>query len=148
MPSHGKGNWPERRTKTGRLGARLAFFMLCSTFLRSKVSLYGSVQLLGEVVASGANEVVLSSHSGWLFHGMRAGLTNHWKTLLPPQADNLSSPCADRDGAIWYRTADAAVVYTDRGISRGMEFGIATAKAAGKPVEYRSLGTGWKPVAK
>lgn len=43
----------------------------------------------------------------------------------------------------WYRAADAAVVYTDRGISRGMEFGIATAKAAGKPVEYRSLGAPW-----
>ena len=40
----------------------------------------------------------------------------------------------------WYRGADAAVVYTDRGISRGMEFGIAAAKAAGKPIEYRSLG--------
>ena len=40
----------------------------------------------------------------------------------------------------WYRAADAAVVYTDRGISRGMELGIATAKAAGKPVEFRSLG--------
>ena len=42
----------------------------------------------------------------------------------------------------WYRTADAAVVYTDRGISRGMEQGIAIAKAAGKPIEFRSLGTG------
>ena len=39
----------------------------------------------------------------------------------------------------WYRAADAAVVYTDRGISRGMEFGIAAAKAAGKPVEFRTL---------
>jgi hypothetical protein len=52
---------------------------------------------------------------------------------------------AERDKGIaaalaWYRTADAAVVYTDRGISRGMEFGIAAAKAAGKPVEFRSLG--------
>ena|ERR1019366_4338182 len=40
----------------------------------------------------------------------------------------------------WYRAADAAVVYTDRGISHGMEAGIAAAKAAGKPVEFRSLG--------
>jgi hypothetical protein len=39
----------------------------------------------------------------------------------------------------WYRAADAAVVYTDRGISRGMEAGIAAARAAGKPVEFRSL---------
>ena len=42
----------------------------------------------------------------------------------------------------WYRVADAAVVYTDRGISRGMEQGIAIAKVAGKPVEFRSLGAG------
>ena len=41
----------------------------------------------------------------------------------------------------WYRGADAAVVYTDRGISRGMECGIAAAKAAGKAVEFRSLGS-------
>lgn len=40
----------------------------------------------------------------------------------------------------WYRAADASVVYTDRGISRGMELGIASAKAAAKPVEFRSLG--------
>ena len=51
---------------------------------------------------------------------------------------------AERDKGIaaamaWYRAADAAVVYTDRGISRGMEFGIATAKDAGKPVEFRSI---------
>ncbi len=39
----------------------------------------------------------------------------------------------------WYRAADAAVVYTDRGISHGMEVGIAAAKAAGKPVEFRTL---------
>ena len=39
----------------------------------------------------------------------------------------------------WYRVADAAAVYTDRGISRGMELGIATARATGKPVEFRSL---------
>lgn len=42
-------------------------------------------------------------------------------------------------GLAWYRVADAAVVYTDRGISRGMETGIAAAKAAGKPVEFRTL---------
>jgi len=42
-------------------------------------------------------------------------------------------------GLAWYRVADAAVVYTDRGISRGMEFGIAAAQAAGKPVEFRSI---------
>jgi len=42
-------------------------------------------------------------------------------------------------GHAWYRVADAAVVYTDHGISPGMEGGIAAARAAGKPVEYRTL---------
>ena len=50
-------------------------------------------------------------------------------------------------GLAWYRVADAAVVYTDRGISRGMESGIAAAKAAGKPVEFRSLGAGAKSIS-
>ena len=43
-------------------------------------------------------------------------------------------------GLAWVRAAEATVVYTDRGISRGMEQGIAAAEAAGKPVEYRTLG--------
>jgi hypothetical protein len=52
---------------------------------------------------------------------------------------------AERESGIaaavaWCRAADATVVYTDRGISRGMEFGIAAARQAGKPVEFRSLG--------
>ena len=47
----------------------------------------------------------------------------------------------------WYRAADAAVVYIDRGVSRGMQQGIATAQAAGKPVEYRSLGPAPAPPA-
>lgn len=43
-------------------------------------------------------------------------------------------------GLAWRRVAEASVVYTDRGISKGMEYGIAAAEAAGVPVEYRSLG--------
>ena len=35
--------------------------------------------------------------------------------------------------------ADRAVVYTDRGISPGMEYGIKRAEDEGRPVEYRSL---------
>jgi hypothetical protein len=43
-------------------------------------------------------------------------------------------------GLAWRRVAEASVVYTDRGISSGMEYGIALAREAGKPVEFRSLG--------
>jgi len=39
---------------------------------------------------------------------------------------------------------DATVVYTDLGISRGMEIGIALALKIGRPIEYRTL-EGWAP---
>jgi len=42
-------------------------------------------------------------------------------------------------GLAWRRVADASVVYTDLGISPGMEYGIAAAKEAGLVVEWRSL---------
>lgn len=42
-------------------------------------------------------------------------------------------------GLAWGRVADATVVYIDRGMSRGMKYGIANAEAAGRPIEYRTL---------
>jgi hypothetical protein len=42
-------------------------------------------------------------------------------------------------GLAWAGKADATVVYTDRGISRGMEYGISNAKTAGRPIEYREI---------
>ncbi len=42
-------------------------------------------------------------------------------------------------GLAWRSVADYSVVYTDRGISRGMAYGIDAARAAGKSVEYRTL---------
>ena len=50
-------------------------------------------------------------------------------------------------GLAWRHVAEAHVVYTDRGISKGMEYGIAAAKAAGKPVEFRSLSSSESPPA-
>ncbi len=43
-------------------------------------------------------------------------------------------------GLAWRRVAEASVVYTDRGISTGMRYGIEAALRAGVPVEYRTLG--------
>ena len=43
-------------------------------------------------------------------------------------------------GRVWRGVAEASVVYTDRGISKGMTLGIEAAEAAGIPVEYRTLG--------
>lgn len=44
-------------------------------------------------------------------------------------------------GLAFGAVADKTVVYTDRGISRGMEYGIKRAESEGRPVEYRSLKT-------
>lgn len=42
-------------------------------------------------------------------------------------------------GLAWKAVAHGSVVYTDRGITRGMEYGIAAARAAGLDVEMRAL---------
>lgn len=42
-------------------------------------------------------------------------------------------------GLSWGAEAAATVVYTDRGISRGMKQGIERAEREGRPVEYRNL---------
>ena len=42
-------------------------------------------------------------------------------------------------GLAWKAVAHGSVVYIDRGITKGMEYGIAAAKAAGLTVEYRRL---------
>lgn len=42
-------------------------------------------------------------------------------------------------GLAWRRVAEASVVYTDRGISAGMNYGIQEAISAGVPIEYRSI---------
>ncbi len=44
-----------------------------------------------------------------------------------------------RAGLAWGAVAEATVVYADRGISRGMAFGIEAAEKAGRPIEYRAL---------
>lgn len=50
-------------------------------------------------------------------------------------------------GLAWHAANVTTVVYTDRGISKGMEYGIAAALKAGSPVEYRSLWEGIEPNA-
>jgi hypothetical protein len=42
-------------------------------------------------------------------------------------------------GLLWGQAAEKTVVYTDRGMSRGMEYGIQRAKDLGRPIEFRSL---------
>ncbi len=42
-------------------------------------------------------------------------------------------------GLAWKKVADASVVYTDHGITKGMQYGIDAATKAGIPVEFRKL---------
>ena len=42
-------------------------------------------------------------------------------------------------GLAWGDAADAAVVYTDLGISAGMKYGIARHREAGRAIEFRTL---------
>lgn len=42
-------------------------------------------------------------------------------------------------GFAWRQASEKTVVYNDLGISRGMQYGIDHALAAGHPIEYRSL---------
>lgn len=42
-------------------------------------------------------------------------------------------------GLAWGAVAHATVIYTDRGISKGMSYGIAAAEEAGRPIEFRAL---------
>ena len=58
--------------------------------------------------------------------------------------DNKEKECIGRDRAInaglaWGKKADKTVVYTDRGISNGMKYGIKNAIMASRPVEYRTI---------
>lgn len=43
-------------------------------------------------------------------------------------------------GLLWCKGADLTAVYTDYGISKGMEYGIERAKQEGRPIEYREIG--------
>jgi hypothetical protein len=42
-------------------------------------------------------------------------------------------------GLVWAMKAEATVVYIDLGVSKGMEYGIANAFNAGRPIEYRKI---------
>jgi hypothetical protein len=42
-------------------------------------------------------------------------------------------------GLAWLAVASASVVYVDRGISRGMQYGIEAARKVGIPIELRRL---------
>lgn len=49
-------------------------------------------------------------------------------------------------GLAWGDVAEMTVVYMDHGISEGMTRGIAQAKEAGRPIEYRRLSFSWRAI--
>lgn len=60
--------------------------------------------------------------------------------------DDHEKQCIGRDACMeaafeWTRRADAVILYTDLGISSGMERGMAAAMRFKKLVEYRTLST-------
>lgn len=65
--------------------------------------------------------------------------------LLFPQngilddADKVERAFGINAGHAWLHRADAVVVYTDRGISEGMEAGIKTAELHRIPIEKRTI---------
>lgn len=71
-----------------------------------------------------------------------APIASHLLYTLPGILNDLDA--AERQhgidaGLAWRAVPQASVVYTDRGISTGMEYGIAAARAASIPVEFRTL---------
>jgi hypothetical protein len=46
-------------------------------------------------------------------------------------------------GFAWRDAAEMTVVYTDLGMSKGMQYGIADAEKKGRPIEYRTLAADW-----
>lgn len=50
-------------------------------------------------------------------------------------------------GFAWREVADKTVVYTNLGISRGMEYGVVHATTLGHKIEYRTLKEDWDVVS-
>lgn len=55
--------------------------------------------------------------------------------------DNIPAERSDgiHAGFAWREIADATIVYTDLGITKGMQYGIDHATKHGKPIEYRMI---------
>ena len=67
---------------------------------------------LSGVVSSPGTPITLSSLSGWLLSRTKINGTNEWRTFQTPDFGGVQypnfggDPCEDRDGVIWYRTAE------------------------------------------
>jgi len=60
-------------------------------------------------------------------------------TQILDDNDTLQRALGIEAGLIWGKEAEMTVVYTDLGISKGMQYGIDRAIEEGRTVEYRTL---------
>lgn len=58
-------------------------------------------------------------------------------------SDPVERELGIKAGFAWRSAADATIVYTDLGITKGMQYGIDHAAESGRPIEYRELGRDW-----
>jgi hypothetical protein len=75
---------------------------------------------------------------------------SHGLLTQPGVLDDANPEDRDRGiwaGFAWRGVADRTVVYTDLGITRGMQTGIHHARHIGHQVEYRELGKDWESAA-
>jgi len=74
---------------------------------------------------------------------LRRGESPFASHLLYTQVLDDLKPSARNSGILagleWGKKSDATVVYTDHGVSSGMEMGIKEAETVGRPVEYRRM---------
>ena len=61
--------------------------------------------------------------------------------------DELERKLGIEAGFAWRHVAEKTVVYSDLGVSKGMEYGIEDAHTHGRPIEYRTLGPNWETLA-
>ena len=115
--------------------------------LRGIRKYFGSVSALEEVsldAYAGEVHAVVGDNG--------AGKSTMIKVITGIHRADAGEVLVDGEDLAAHSAADAqergiAVVYQDLGISKGMHWGIADADAAGRPVEYRTLGTWSRPFA-
>lgn len=110
---------------------------------------------LNPVLSTIAREqYVVSQNLGYLRAALHDCLVNHEEAPfashgLYTQEGVLFDPYpSDRRlgilaGFSWRKVADKTVVYTDKGISPGMELGIEAAEKMGHKIQYRSIPGRW-----
>jgi hypothetical protein len=93
----------------------------------------GNVEVNMRYLRSAMRDCIERGESPYASHGL----------LTQPGVLNDDDPREREIGIVagfaWRSVAEKTVVYIDRGITRGMQYGIDHANAAGRPIEFRSM---------